>query len=547
MKRWQIFGSTTLAVAIIVGAGYLGIRTATPRREASVEAAPVTVAVSRGAVNQTITAPGELSWTRTTNLSMRVGGQVTEVLVQPGDWAKAGDVLVRLEPDALRRAVRSAEQNLAIQEASLVELRNGASRENIAVATAVLDGVKASVANARAGLAGATSAMVKAELSRDALADAEATSDANLKGARATLISAQAQLTALLEGVDPDDVELARLSLEQTKNSRWYAQAQRDAVTGRSNTASYVKDQMEASVNIAEIAVRIAEIKYRQAQEGPTVEAIAGARATVASAEAQVTSAQSALDNIDDQVALAEATVSQANASVAQATAGLQQTEAAVSQAEASLAALLAGASVEQIAIAQARVTQAQISLEDARAKLGSATLAAPESGVVLNVHVSVGQTVANGASAVRLADPSALELYATIIEEDYTGIRVAQPIEVYFDALPDDAILGQIARIVPEKIPGERPLYAIYVALQETPPGLAQGMTADADIIIDRRDSVLRLPRALVQARSDGSAAIDLWRGNRKVMRTIQTGLRGDVYIEILDGLREGDLVVGR
>jgi HlyD family secretion protein len=145
------------------------------------------------------------------------------------------------------------------------------------------------------------------------------------------------------------------------------------------------------------------------------------------------------------------------------------------------------------------------------------------------------------------MADPAALELYATVIEEDYTVTEAGLLVDVFFDAMPERTVLGRIVRIVPEKLPGDRPLYAIYVELEEVPDGMAEGMTADAEIIIDSREDVVRLPRTLVKARSDGSAEIELWRNNQEVNRTIQTGLRGDVYIEILDGLQEGDLVVGR
>ena len=76
-------------------------------------------------------------------------------------------------------------------------------------------------------------------------------------------------------------------------------------------------------------------------------------------------------------------------------------------------------------------------------------------------------------------------------------------------------------------------------------PDELVAGMTADASVIIDQRTDVLRLPRALVRARSDGSATVTLWENGRRVARTIQTGLRGDVYVEVVEGLREGDQVV--
>jgi multidrug efflux pump subunit AcrA (membrane-fusion protein) len=49
------------------------------------------------------------------------------------------------------------------------------------------------------------------------------------------------------------------------------------------------------------------------------------------------------------------------------------------------------------------------------------------------------------------------------------------------------------------------------------------------------------------VRARSDGTAKVEVWANGQVEERTIQVGLRGDVYVEILDGLREGEQVVAQ
>ncbi len=71
--------------------------------------------------------------------------------------------------------------------------------------------------------------------------------------------------------------------------------------------------------------------------------------------------------------------------------------------------------------------------------------------------------------------------------------------------------------------------------------------MTVDASVLIASRSNVLRLPRSLVHAKSDGTALVRVWANNQTQERTIKTGLRGDQYVEILDGLREGEQVISR
>ena len=134
------------------------------------------------------------------------------------------------------------------------------------------------------------------------------------------------------------------------------------------------------------------------------------------------------------------------------------------------------------------------------------------------------------------------------MIEEDMPLIQTGQSVELYFDAEPNTVIQGMVTRIVPQRVPGsDRPLYPVFIHADDMPQTLAPGMTADASIVIDERTDVLRLPRALVRARSDGTAQIDVWQNGGIEERTIETGLRGDVYVEILEGLDEGDEVVGQ
>jgi len=486
--------------------------------------------------------PGQMVTAFIGDLSAEAG-RVEAVYVEVGDEVQTGDVLIRLEASSLERAVRTAEQNLAVQEANLAELLQGASDEDIAVAEASLDSAKASLANALAGLISAKSALTKAELSRDALVDADVTAEANLKSARAALSSAQAQLAALLEGADADTVEQARLNWEQARNSLWNA----DALNGRRGTPDYMRKQMEASVANAEIAVRVAEINYLQAQEGATDEAVAAARATVASAEAQVTSAQAGLDDIDDQIAQAEAAVIQAEASVAQAEAGVLQAKAAVAQAEANLAALLAGASEEKIAIAEAQVAQAHISLEDAQDNLAKAALRAPFNGVVTEVYVTVGEWASG--LAVELVDTGSLEVVLDMDEVDIGAVAVGQPTVVTLETWPDKELTGQVVSIAPKaKIQSEIVTYEVHLRFQAGDLPVLTGMTANAELITAERENALLVPnRAITADRQAGKYYVTRVESQEMAQVEVTIGLRDKNYTEVTSGLEAGDkLVIG-
>jgi RND family efflux transporter MFP subunit len=629
-NRWIILA----AVAVVVVAAVVWFVNARPLAQlressalaADAEAGQIATAFI-GDLSAGATASGWLLPQREANLTLGITGQVEEVYVEAGDEVKAGDVLIQLKASSLERAVRSAEQTLAIQEASLAELRQGASdeeiaaaqasvaqaeagvlqaeaavsqakanltelrkgasEEEIAAAEASLDSAKASLATAQAGLVSAKSALTNAELARDSLSDADVTAEANLKSAQAGLSSAQAQLDALLEGADAETIEQARLSWEQAKNSLWNAQLERDAVKGRPGTPGYLKDQMDVAVANAEIAVRVAEINYLQAQEGATDEVAAAARASVAAAEAQVAGAQAQLDDIDDQIAQAEAAVVQAEAAVTQAEAGVLQAEAAMTQAEANLTMLLEGASEEtiaaaeaqvaqaeagalqaeaqveqakanltmliegaseeKIAIAEAQVAQARIALEDAQDNLTKAALVASFDGVVTEVYVAVGEWATG--LAVDLMDANSLEVVLDVDEIDIGGLAVGQQAVVTLETWPDEELTGELVSIAPKARSGtEIVTYQVHLSLDAGELPVRSGMTANAELVTASREGVLLVPnRAITADRQAGKYYVNLAQGDTVAKTEVTIGLRDSKYTEITSGLAEGDqLVIG-
>jgi RND family efflux transporter MFP subunit len=188
----------------------------------------------------------------------------------------------------------------------------------------------------------------------------------------------------------------------------------------------------------------------------------------------------------------------------------------------------------------ETEVTRAQVNLE-------GAMLVAPFDGVVLDVQAQVGQTVAANSKMVQLVDPTALQVKSTVVEEDYPLVQAGQTANLFFDARPEVDVQGRVARVVPQREAGSSPTYPIYIEMDQVPDGLAAGMTVDASLVVAKHSNVLRLPRSLVRARSDGTGQVKVWAGDHTEERTVKVGLRGDQYVEIVDGLREGEQVVSK
>ncbi len=187
------------------------------------------------------------------------------------------------------------------------------------------------------------------------------------------------------------------------------------------------------------------------------------------------------------------------------------------------------------------------MTLEAARRQLTQATLVAPFDGLVAEVKVKAGDSLNANATILTLIDPQALEVQANVSEKDLPLVQTGQAAQLLFDAQPELNAVGHVERIVPDRLSGSSALYPVYLTFNDLPAGLAADMSVDISITIAGKSGVLRLPRSLVRTKVDNTARVDVWVEDHSEPRTITIGLRGDVYVEILDGLNEGDLVVSQ
>ncbi|MBI5564475.1 MAG: efflux RND transporter periplasmic adaptor subunit, partial [Chloroflexi bacterium] len=196
---------------------------------------------------------------------------------------------------------------------------------------------------------------------------------------------------------------------------------------------------------------------------------------------------------------------------------------------------------------AQADLESARLALEVARQQLTNTTLVAPFDGVVTEVKHQAGDAINADTALVVLIDPKALAVEAYVAEKDLPLVQIGQAAQLLFDAQPDLVATGHVERIVPDRLSGSSATYAVYLTFDDLPAGLAADMSVDIAITIAGKSNVLRLPRSIVRAKADNTAQVNVWVNDHIEPRSITVGLRGDVYVEILQGLKEGDRVVSQ
>jgi len=318
----------------------------------------------------------------------------------------------------------------------------------------------------------------------------------------------------------------------------------------------------EYDLAAARAALESAQAAYQRLLAGPTEEEIQVARTNLDQAKAALDQAQAAYNQVADRpdvallpqaLQLQQATI---NYNSAQASFDLTQRKAsraelaaaksAIAQAEATLARLQQGPTAEDLMIAQLQVEQAQLRLDQARDLLAGATLTAPHDGTITVVGVKQGE-LSGMQPAFILTDLSRYHIDAMIDEIDIGRIAEGQPVTITLDALSGETLTGWIDQVAQTaEVDSGVVTYKVTVSLDPTTAALRSGMTANADIVTERRDSVLLAPNRFIRIdRLTGRTFVDRLVGGQAQPAEIQIGLRDEFSSEVLAGLAEGDLIV--
>jgi HlyD family secretion protein len=225
------------------------------------------------------------------------------------------------------------------------------------------------------------------------------------------------------------------------------------------------------------------------------------------------------------------------------------------------------------------RSAQAAAVLEEAQQNLDKTTLLSPIDGTVIEINREVGERVRgsdfNEDVVMTLAALHTMEVKIEVGEHEVVHLKNGQPCEVKIDALEGQSFDGRVVEIAQKALirnPGteqETTSFPVTVALTSRPPLVYPGMSAEVRIIADERDSTLIVPVQAVTVRPEkllGDSAPDVEGsklsgpkkgetfakvvfvvdGDKKAhARRVKTGISSDTDVEILEGLKEGELIV--
>ena len=213
----------------------------------------------------------------------------------------------------------------------------------------------------------------------------------------------------------------------------------------------------------------------------------------------------------------------------------------------------------------EAAVKLDQALLEGAKLNLNYTDIVSPVDGTVVSRNVTGGQTVAASFQTPTLfliaTDLKQMEVDTNTSEGDMGGVKVGDKATFTVDAYPQRIFEGTVTQVrqSPQTVQNVV-TYDVVLGVNNNDLALMPGMTASSAIVVDERNSVLRVPdQALryvpgglaeigIQGAVPPSAPARVWvlRDGRPVLVPVVLGLDDGNFTEIVHSeLQPGDLVI--
>ncbi len=300
------------------------------------------VVVGRATINANLIISGEAEAQLLSNLTFRSTGKVETINVKVGDVVNEGDVLASLESEELTNAIASSQASLAISQARLQALLDGADEAQLAAVEQAV--VAAQVALNRSQrdlqtlLDGATDVAIAVE-------------EQAVTATETALNQAIRDRQTLLDGATPAQVASSNQVVISAEAALAEARRSRQTLLDGATDAQIAN--AEQAVAAAQAQLNIAQRNLTELREGPTTQQIAAAEQSVAAAEANLASAEASLDRLtappsDAAVAAAESQLAAAEQGLSSAIVNQDNSDSNEAAAEAGLRSAIAAYCIDE-------------------------------------------------------------------------------------------------------------------------------------------------------------------------------------------------------
>ncbi|MDN3020243.1 efflux RND transporter periplasmic adaptor subunit [Paenibacillus sp. BSR1-1] len=178
--------------------------------------------------------------------------------------------------------------------------------------------------------------------------------------------------------------------------------------------------------------------------------------------------------------------------------------------------------------------------------------ITAPADGVVTTVSTAAGERVANGQAVAHLTNYKDLQTVVQVDELDIPKIKEDQTVSLSVSAYPDKTYTGKVTGVAEEGTSANGSSTFDVTIHIDQPDNLKVGMSTEASILTNSKENALYVPVDAVHTNNNEKYVLiasadtntDTAAGTN-VQKTVKTGIATDEYVEITDGVSEGDNIL--
>ena len=560
-KKKLVIGVGVLVVAAVAGANIYGSRNAAENVIPQVEV----VKAVRDNVQQTVETSGIVVSEEQKTYFSPVNAKVDVADVQEGEMVKAGTKLVEFDQKDLEREEKKAElnvksgkldmQNTLNKSAEAVQKQQNAQgnaatlKQQVAAQEDYIANIKARISQANTN-AQAAAAQAAAQKEADAIAAQAAQAEAAQKA------YAAAQKKYQNETLPAYQTQLNMLADEMNQAQTAYNQSETDYQMAFQTWGSEQSDENAAALDVAESARNDAQIAYQNAKSAyedyktqkptaPTMNDVNGGSTSEGSAADSIfsDSSESVTNNSSDTTVTADTSALEAELEKASNTLAELQSRLSSQQAVAeSDPSAVTAEEKEKMEITNNLSELDQMSAQELveAAKKG---IKADFNGVITKVSVVEGATTALGTELFTLQNTDKVDVNVNVSKYDYDKVKEGQSAEITLAGKTYEGEVTNISHIATQNEKGAS-LISADVRIKNPDEDIFFGVDAKVTIHAEEADDVVVLPAEVVNIGKTGSFCYVIENGVI-TKKDITTGISSDEYVEVLDGIQEGDEVI--
>lgn len=351
---------------------------------------------------------------------------------------------------------------------------------------------------------------------------------------------AQTEYDAAVQELN-DTVENAGITLERARTTLAEYQSRLEDISDSYHDALQVLENCQYSLNHTPLSETGLYVYYYELAES--------AQATVDSLEQQKEQLEKNIEQAQQNVETASGNYNTAKRNVAQGQLSAKQTydlrKLAYSTAQETYDVTLAyldGDAAKQEEIYQ----ETKEKWEEFSSYISGNGVLARYSGVVTGVELAEGDSIRTGSALITLYDMDDVSMSVTVYEEDMTDIFPGSSAKISFTAYPEDIFTTTVTEISEAAVDSRgNVVYTVTVNVEGDVSGLFQGMTGDITFVTGRSEETLYVHKRAVITENGKSYVKIREEDGSIIKKEITTGFSDGTYIQIVEGLSEGEIVL--